>query len=73
MQNVAKYRLIEGLLVPRPVRTNSGKYAHFLYLDPIRTNESQRAINAKKVAVNDFVGSIWIQTNIFTPKVDQII
>ena len=27
----------------------------------------------KKVAVNDFVGSNSIQTNIFTPKVDQII
>ena len=45
----------------------------FFYLGPIRTSESQRAINAKKVAVNDFVGSIWIQINIFTPNVDQII
>ena len=45
----------------------------FFYLGPIRTNESQRAINAKKVAVNDFVGSIWIQVNIFTPNVDRII
>ena len=27
----------------------------------------------KNVAVNYFVGSIWIQINIFTPNVDQII
>ena len=27
----------------------------------------------QKVAVNDFVGSIWIQVNIFIPNVDQII
>ena len=28
-------------------------------------------MQTKKVAVNDFVGSIWIQVN--TPNVDQII
>ena len=30
--------------------------------------ESQRALNVQKVAVNDFVGFIWIQTKMFTPK-----
>ena len=49
MQNVAKFRLIEGLLVPQPVRTNSAKYVHFFYLGPIRTNQPQRAFNKQKL------------------------
>ena len=49
MQNVANFRLIVGLLVPQP---STYEYWHicplFFYLGPIRTNESQRAIDAKK-------------------------
>ena len=55
-----------------PVCTKSGKYVHFCYLGSIRTNESQRASNVQKLPQMTFFGSIKMQTNIFTPKVDQI-
>ena len=56
MQNVAKFRLIEGIQYLSPVRTNSGKYVHFLYLGPIRTNESQRAFDEQKLPQMTFLG-----------------
>ena len=49
MQNVAKFRLIVGLLVPQPSTYDEWHIRPlFFKLSPIRTNESQRPINAKK-------------------------
>ena len=77
MQNVAKFRLIVGLLVPQPstydkwqicpLFSNLAQYVRMSLKEPLMQKKK------KKVAVNDFVGSIWIQVNIFTPNVDQII
>ena len=58
--NVAKFRLIQ------PSTYNSGIYVHFFYLGPIRTNESQRAINKQKLPQITFLGLFKMQTNIFT-------
>ena len=70
MQNIAVFRLFSTSA--QYVRTKSGKYVHFFYLGPIRTNESERATKFTKVA-NDFVGSIWMQTYIFHFKSDQTV
>ena len=57
MQNVAKFRLIEGLLVPQPQYVRIVAYmSPFFYLGPIRTNESQRAINKQKLPQMTFWG-----------------
>ena len=48
-KKVAVFRLILDFQVPLPnIRAKSGKYVHFFYLGPIRTNESQRALNVQK-------------------------
>ena len=53
----------EVLKAPQLVRTNSGKYVHFLYLGPIRTNESQRAFNEQKLPQMIVLGLFrWKQT-----------
>ena len=71
--NVAKFRLIEGHVLPLPVRTNSGKFVHFLYLGPIRTNESKRTFNVQKLLQMTFLGLFRCKQTFFTPKVDQVI
>ena len=55
-----------------PIRTNSGKYVHFFYLGPIRTNESQRARNVQKWPQMTLLSFLCKQT-FFTSNVDQII
>ena len=57
MQNVAKFRLIVGLLVPQPSTYDEWHICPlFFYLGPIRTNESQRAINKQKLHQMTFLG-----------------
>ena len=57
MQNVAKFRLIVGLLVPQPSTYELVAYmSTFFYLGPILTNESQKAINKQKLPQMTLLG-----------------
>ena len=49
MQNIAAFRLFLAFKYLCPIRKKSGKYVHFFYLGPIRTNESQRALTVQKL------------------------
>ena len=58
MQNVAKFRLIEGLLVPQPVRTNSAKYVHIFSISAQYVQMSIKEPLINKSCPKWFFGSI---------------
>ena len=64
-QNVAKFRLIEGLFVPLPNTYEKWQICPLFVSRPNTYEWVSKSRKCTKVAVKDFVGSIWIQTNIF--------
>ena len=67
-QNVAKFRLIKGLLVPLPNTYEQWQLCPLFVSRPNTYEWVSKSPKCTNVAVKDFVGSIWIQTNIFHSK-----
>ena len=50
-----------------------GKFVHFFYLGPIRTNEPQRAFNKQTLPQMNFWVYLDANKHFFTSNVDQVI